>query len=199
MSPVPPSPWNLPNAITVGRILFAPVFLYLMLVDGGADGAARWWAAVLFIVGIATDGVDGHIARSRNQVTDFGKIMDPIADKILTGAALVGLSVLGELWWWVTIVILVREWGITAMRFWLISDRVIPASIAGKIKTIAQSVAISLAMLPLWSLWGEPVHVVNAVAMAAALVLTVYSGATYVIDAVRLGAHSRSGAQEERH
>ncbi len=187
-----PSPWNLPNTITVVRILFAPAFLVLMLVDAGADGSARWWAAALFIIGISTDGIDGHIARSRNQVTDFGKLMDPIADKILTGAALVGLSILGELWWWVTILILIREWGITVMRLVLLKDRVIAASWAGKIKTIVQSVAISCAMLPLWMLWGDPVHVVNAVLMAAALILTLYSGATYVIEAVRIGAHSRS-------
>lgn len=191
-----PSPWNLPNTITVVRILFAPAFLWLMLADAGADGAARWWAAILFIVGIATDGIDGYIARRFNQVTDFGKLMDPIADKVLTGAALVGLSILGELWWWVTIVILVREWGITAMRFALLSDRVIAASWAGKVKTVAQSVAIGSAMLPLWTLWGEPVRVINAGAMAIALVLTVYSGITYVVDAVRASGHSAQGHQQ---
>lgn len=194
--PPVPSPWNLPNAITVTRILFAPVFLIFMLVDAGADGPLRWWAAVLFIVGIATDGIDGHIARSRNQVTDFGKLMDPIADKILTGAALVGLSILGELWWWVTIVILVREWGITAMRLLLLSDRVIAASIAGKLKTVAQSIAISLAMLPLWLVAGDGMHIVNGVVMAVAVVLTVYSGVTYVVDAVRVGSHSHGGAND---
>lgn len=197
--PQQPSPWNLPNAITVVRILFAPVFLVLMLMDAGADGPARWWAGVLFIVGIATDGIDGHIARSRNQVTDFGKLMDPIADKILTGAALVGLSILGELWWWVTIVILVREWGITVMRFRLLADRVIAASMAGKVKTVAQSVAISLALLPLWLVFGDWMHAVNAVAMAIALVLTVYSGVTYLIDAVKVGPHSAgAGTTKER-
>ena len=106
------SNWNLPNIITVVRILLAPVFFWMLLADGGADTPLRYAAAALFIVAIATDGIDEHIARSRNQVTDLGKLLDPIADKVLTGAALVGLSILAELPWWVTAIILVREVGI---------------------------------------------------------------------------------------
>jgi len=97
--PATPSNWNLPNIITIVRILLAPVFFWMLLADNGADGSLRWWAAVLFIVAIATDGVDGAIARRYNLVTDLGKLLDPIADKILTGAALIGLSILGELPW----------------------------------------------------------------------------------------------------
>lgn len=195
-----PSAFNLPNTITVVRILFAPAFLILLLTDAGTDGQARWWAAALFVVGIATDGVDGFIARRWNQVTDFGKLMDPIADKVLTGAALIGLSVLGELWWWVTVVILVREWGITAMRMGLLADRVIPANWAGKAKTIAQSIAIGLAMTPLWLFLGDGMHLVNAAFMAIALALTVYSGVLYVVQAARVGAHTAapSGPPEGR-
>ncbi|MCU1634822.1 MAG: pgsA, partial [Cryobacterium sp.] len=111
--PATPSNWNLPNLITVVRILLAPLFIWLLLADGGEDGGLRWAAAVLFILAIATDGVDGAIARRQNLVTDLGKLLDPIADKILTGGALVSLSILGELPWWVTLVILVREVGIT--------------------------------------------------------------------------------------
>ena len=106
-------PRQLPNAITIVRILCAPVFLWMLLADDGADGGLRWAAAVLFVVAIATDGLDGHIARANDIVTDLGKLLDPIADKVLTGFAFVGLSILGELPWWVTIVILVREIGIT--------------------------------------------------------------------------------------
>lgn len=180
-----PSNWNLPNAITVVRILLAPVFFWMLLADDGRDGGLRWAAAVLFILAIATDGVDGHIARSRGLVTELGKLLDPIADKILTGGALVGLSILGELPWWVTIVILVREIGITVYRFVVISDGVIPASRGGKLKTIFQSIAISLALLPFASFLGGWVFWPNFITMAIALVLTVLSGLDYAWNAYR--------------
>jgi CDP-diacylglycerol--glycerol-3-phosphate 3-phosphatidyltransferase len=187
--PARPSNWNLPNAITIVRILFAPVFFWMLLADAGSDGPLRWWAAVLFIVGIATDGVDGYLARSRGLVTELGKLLDPIADKVLTGAALIGLSILGELWWWVTIVILVREVGITVYRFAVIRGGVIPASRGGKLKTVAQAVAISLALVPLWVPLGDWVHWVIWVLMAIALVLTVVSGLDYAWNAVKLRRH----------
>ncbi|NQX36690.1 CDP-diacylglycerol--glycerol-3-phosphate 3-phosphatidyltransferase [Herbiconiux sp. VKM Ac-2851] len=189
-----PSNWNLPNAITIVRILLAPVFFVMLLADNGADGGLRWAAAVLFILAIATDGIDGHIARSRNLVTDLGKLLDPIADKVLTGAALVGLSILAELPWWVTIVILVREIGITVWRFVQLSDRVIPASRGGKLKTLAQSVAISLALLPFPNLLGDWMNWVNAVFMAIALVLTVVTGIDYLVQAWRLNRTPKSAA-----
>jgi len=186
-----PSNWNLPNAITVVRILLAPVFFWLLLADGGEDGGVRIAAALLFIVAIATDGIDGHIARSRGLVTDLGKLLDPIADKVLTGAALVGLSILAELPWWVTIVILVREIGITVFRMAVLSDRVIPASRGGKLKTIVQSVAISLALLPLWTFLGEWVHWLNGLTMTAAVILTVATGIDYLADAARQSRAAR--------
>nr|WP_228507806.1 CDP-diacylglycerol--glycerol-3-phosphate 3-phosphatidyltransferase [Herbiconiux sp. VKM Ac-1786] len=182
----------MPNAITIVRILLAPVFFVMLLADNGADGGLRWAAAVLFILAIATDGIDGHIARSRNLVTDLGKLLDPIADKVLTGAALVGLSILAELPWWVTIVILVREIGITVWRFVQLSDRVIPASRGGKLKTLAQSVAISLALLPFPNLLGDWMNWVNAVFMAIALVLTVVTGIDYLVQAWRLNRPKRA-------
>jgi CDP-diacylglycerol--glycerol-3-phosphate 3-phosphatidyltransferase len=175
-----PSNWNVPNVITVVRIILAPVFFIMLLVDNGADGPLRYAAGILFILAIATDGVDGHIARKYNLVTDLGKILDPIADKVLTGAALVGLSILGELWWWVTIVILVREVGITVWRFVVLSDRVVPASRGGKLKTLFQSIAISLFLIPLWTFLGDWVHWVNWVFMAIAFVLTVITGLDYI-------------------
>lgn len=190
-TPATPSNWNLPNIITIVRILLAPVFFWMLLADNGADGALRWWAAVLFIVAIATDGVDGAIARRYNLVTDLGKLLDPIADKILTGAALIGLSILLELPWWVTIVILVREIGITVFRFAMLRDRVIPASRGGKLKTIAQSVAISLALLPLWLVLGDWINWVNTITMTLALVLTVYTGIEYLVAARRENQHAK--------
>ena len=184
-----PSNWNVPNLITVVRILLAPVFIWMLLADNGAHDALRWAAAVLFIIAIATDGIDGMIARRHNLVTDLGKILDPIADKILIGGALVCLSILGELPWWVTIVILVREIGITVFRFVMLRDRVIPASRGGKLKTVAQSVSISLALLPFWRVFGEWVHWLNTATMTIALVLTVVSGLDYLVSAWRLRKH----------
>ncbi|MCJ1712242.1 CDP-diacylglycerol--glycerol-3-phosphate 3-phosphatidyltransferase [Clavibacter michiganensis subsp. phaseoli] len=186
----PASPWNVANVLTIVRILLAPVFVVLLVADDGADGPLRYAAAALFVLAIATDGVDGHIARSRDLVTDLGKLLDPIADKVLTGAALVMLSVLGELPWWVTIVILVRELGITAYRFAVLRDRVVAASRGGKLKTVAQAVAISVALLPLWDVVGDGMHVVNTVLMSIAFVLTVLSGLDYMRQALRAGRAS---------
>lgn len=181
----PVSNGNVPNIITVVRILLAPLFVYLLLLDDGQMGVVRWIAAILFIVAIATDGIDGHIARSRNLVTDLGILLDPIADKILTLSALVALSILGELWWWVTIVILVRELGITVYRFAVLSTVVIPASKGGKLKTLAQAVAISLFLVPLASVLGEWVLWLNWTVMGVAFVLTVYTGVEYLVQAAR--------------
>ena len=181
----PASNGNLANIITVARILLAPVFVWLLAADNGEHGLLRWLAAGLFILAIATDGVDGSVARSRNLVTNVGIILDPIADKVLTGAALVMLSILGELWWWVTIVILVRELGITAFRFAVLRDRVIPASRGGKLKTVFQSVAISLFLVPLNTIVGDWILWVNWVVMGIALVLTVVTGIDYLWQAWR--------------
>jgi len=176
---------SVPNLITVARILAAPVFFFLLLADNGELGPVRIIAAVLFIVAIASDGIDGHIARSRNLVSDVGIILDPIADKLITSGALVCLSILGELWWWVTILIVVREVGITVYRFAVLKDRVIAADKSGKLKTLVQAVAISLALLPIWLVLGDWFLWVNWILMAAALVLTVYSGIVFIINVRR--------------
>ncbi|PZU40742.1 MAG: CDP-diacylglycerol--glycerol-3-phosphate 3-phosphatidyltransferase [Microbacterium sp.] len=178
-------PRQLPNAITIARVLCAPVFLWLLLADGGADGGMRWAAAILFIVAIATDGVDGYIARRYKIVTDLGKLLDPIADKVLTGFAFIGLSILAELPWWVTILVLVREIGITVHRLVVASDHVVAAAWMGKLKTIAQAVALSLALLPLSEIVGGWVVWLNIVTMWAAVILTVASGIDYVVTEVR--------------
>ena len=177
----PASTGNVANIITVVRILMAPVFIWLLLDDGGELGYLRYIAAGLFVLAIVTDTVDGILARRQNLVTDFGKILDPIADKVLIGGALVALSILGELWWWVTIVILIREFGITIFRFAVIRTRVIPAVASGKLKTVMQAVAISLLLFPFWTLVGEWEHWLGGVVMAVALVLTVVSGIDFVV------------------
>ncbi|MGH1551162.1 CDP-diacylglycerol--glycerol-3-phosphate 3-phosphatidyltransferase [Leifsonia poae] len=177
------SNWNLPNIITVVRILLAPLFVWMLLADGGDDGWLRWAAAALFILAIATDGVDGALARRNGQVTELGKLLDPIADKVLTGGALIALSILNELPWWVTVVILVREIGITVYRFVVIRQGVIAASRGGKIKTIVQSVAISFALVPLWTVFGDWIFWVNGVLMTAAVILTVWTGIDYLWQA----------------
>ncbi|GAA3034991.1 CDP-diacylglycerol--glycerol-3-phosphate 3-phosphatidyltransferase [Microbacterium dextranolyticum] len=188
-------PRQLPNAITIVRILCAPIFLWMLLADGGADGPLRWWAAALFIVAIATDGIDGYLARRYEVVTDLGKLLDPIADKALTGCAFVGLSILGELPVWVTALVLVREIGITVHRLVVASSHVVAAAWMGKLKTVAQAVALSLALLPLWTIVGEWIHVVNAAMMWIAVILTVASGLDYVVTEIR---GSRRGARGVR-
>ncbi|MBL3686566.1 CDP-diacylglycerol--glycerol-3-phosphate 3-phosphatidyltransferase [Leucobacter zeae] len=183
-----PSNWNAPNIITAARIIATPFFVWMLLADGGADGALRWAAAAFFVLAIATDAWDGHIARSRGLVTDLGKLLDPIADKFLTGAALVGLSILMELPWWVTIVVLVREVGVTVHRLVIASDVVVAAAWMGKLKTVAQSVAITLALLPLASVLGPaaPIAVwANILTMSVAVALTILSGIDYVVSHVR--------------
>ena len=177
----PASTGNVANIITVVRILMAPVFIWLLLEDNGDLGYLRYISAGLFVLAVVTDTVDGILARRQNLVTDFGKILDPIADKVLIGGALVALSILGELWWWVTIVILIREFGITIFRFAVIRTRVIPAVASGKLKTVMQAVAISLLLFPFWTLVGEWEHWLGGVVMAVALVLTVVSGIDFVV------------------
>lgn len=183
----PASTGNVANIVTVARILLAPLFIWLLFADNHEFGPLRYIAAALFILAIVTDSVDGLLARRQNLVTDLGKILDPIADKVLIGGALVVLSLLGELWWWVTIVILVREFGITAFRLAVVRRRVIPASRGGKLKTIVQAVAISFYLVPLWLFLGEWMHWFNAVLMGVALVFTVVTGADYLVKAYRRG------------
>nr|WP_239524048.1 CDP-diacylglycerol--glycerol-3-phosphate 3-phosphatidyltransferase [Geodermatophilus normandii] len=173
---------NLPNALTVLRLAVVPVFAVLLLSDGGMDDGRRVWATVFFGAAIITDRYDGLIARRTGQVTEFGKLADPIADKALTGTALVGLSVLALLPWWVTLAILVREVGVTLLRFWVIRHGVIAASRGGKAKTVVQALAIGLYILPLSGLLATARWWV----MAAALVLTLVTGLDYVYRALTL-------------
>lgn len=184
--------FNIANVLTMSRLAMVPVFLVALF--AGADGDMGWrlTAAGVFAVASVTDQIDGWVARRYGLVTDFGKIADPIADKALTGSALVGLSLLGELPWWVTIVIASREIGVTLLRFWVIRHGVIPASRGGKAKTMAQVLAIGLFLLPLSAAF-EPV---KWSMMIIALVLTVVTGVDYVIRALRLRA---IGEQVKHH
>lgn len=179
------SNWNAPNIITGVRILATPFFVWMLLADAGENGALRWAAAAFFVVAILTDAWDGYLARSRNLITDLGKLLDPIADKVLTGAALIGLSILAELPWWVTILVLVREVGVTVHRLFEARHIAIAAAWMGKVKTVAQAVAITLALAPLPGILGDWFVWVNVITMTIAVVLTVLSGIDYVVAAVR--------------
>ena len=176
---------NAANALTVLRLALVPVFVACLLAGGTGWRVA---AFAVFAVASVTDLLDGRLARSRGLITDFGKIADPIADKALTGAALVTLSALGELAWWVTVVILAREISVTLLRFWVIRRGVIAASRGGKLKTLLQVVAITLYVLP-----GPPA-VVREVVMAAAVAVTLVTGIDYGVRAVRLHRLPPAGA-----
>jgi CDP-diacylglycerol--glycerol-3-phosphate 3-phosphatidyltransferase len=173
---------NAANILTMARLALVPVFLGALF--AGPDPSWNWriTAFVVFAVACVTDRVDGEVARKYGLVTDFGRIADPIADKALIGGALIGLSILGELTWWVTVVIAVREVGVTLLRFWVIRHGVIPASRGGKLKTLVQAIAIGLYVLRL----GDAAQTVSQAVMVVAVVLTVVTGVDYVVRAVRL-------------
>ncbi len=186
-------PRQLPNAITVARIPLAVVFFVLLLLGGTYgldDRVIRWVAGALFVLAISTDWVDGYLARRYDIVSDFGKLWDPIADKLLTGAGFVGLAILGEWPWWIVAVILIREWGITVHRFVVAKQHIVAAAWMGKIKTALQGVALSWCLLPLHVWIGMEIWLgVGIVLMWATLVMTVASGIDYVLAQVR-GARS---------
>jgi CDP-diacylglycerol--glycerol-3-phosphate 3-phosphatidyltransferase len=173
----PPGLVNIANGLTVLRLGIVPVFVLFLL-----EGGAGWRIAAFIAFGIAslTDLLDGEIARRRGLITDFGKIADPIADKALTGSALLALSALGELPWWITSVILFRELAVTGLRFWVIRRGVIAASRGGKAKTLLQVIAIGLYILP------GPSAIVRGLVMAAALAVTLVTGLDYAVRAMRL-------------
>ena len=178
------SNWNVPNVLTAIRMVLVPVFAYVLLAFPD-DPAMRWLATGIFVVGIATDAIVGKIARKDNLVTNFGKLWDPIADKALTGMAFVGLSILSELPWWITIIILVREWGITVLRWAIMKYGVMAANRGGKLKTVLQSVALikflpGLQFMPAvwdWIAWA---------AMILCFVLTVLTGLDYLREASKM-------------
>jgi CDP-diacylglycerol--glycerol-3-phosphate 3-phosphatidyltransferase len=181
--PTASSSWNLPNTLTVGRLFLVPVFVVVAWIGFERDDEAwQAWAALIFLAAAVTDLIDGELARRTDRVTSFGKIADPIADKALTGSALVLLSWFELLPWWVTVVIIVREIGVTALRFWVIRHGVMAASRGGKLKTALQILAITLYLLPL----ASDAFAVAEWVMGAAVVVTLVTGVDYVMRAVAL-------------
>jgi CDP-diacylglycerol--glycerol-3-phosphate 3-phosphatidyltransferase len=181
------SAWNIANALTALRVAAVPLLGYLLLHD---SQSARNWATLVFLLASLTDFLDGFVARKYGLITTLGKIADPIADKFLTGVALIGLSYLGALPWWVTIVIITREIGVTLVRFWVIEHGVISASRGGKTKTLAQIIAISMYLVE-WptsvpesflTLWD----VSKISVMALAVILTLGTAIAYVRKATQL-------------
>lgn len=166
---------NVPNLLTLVRLLLVPVFVWAFA-QASDSNSYRFVSAIVFLVASLTDIADGYVARKNNLITNFGKIADPIADKLLIGAALIGLSYEGTVWWWVTGTILAREVGITLLRFWVIKRSVIDASRGGKTKTATQITAIVALLLPSNIL----THSVGVIAMSLAFVLTVVTGIDYL-------------------
>jgi CDP-diacylglycerol--glycerol-3-phosphate 3-phosphatidyltransferase len=186
------SAWNIANALTVVRLVLVPVFLLALFAGDGHDQGWRWLAFGVFALASYTDKVDGQLARSRNLITAFGKLADPIADKALTGAALIGLSLLGDLPWVITVVVLARELGVTLLRFWVIRHGVIPASRGGKLKTLLQGLAIGFYVLPLTGLLATG----RAVVMVLAVAVTLITGIDYVARALTLRQTSDRAAMK---
>lgn len=176
-----PSAMNLPNFLTGFRLLLVPVFIYYLTIFSDSE-FNQWIAAIFYFVAAMTDVLDGYLARKNNQITNWGKIADPIADKALTGAAFIGLSILAVIPWWIAIVILVREIAVTILRFYVIRRGVIPASRGGKAKTLSQNIAIVAFLLPLPGF----LEFFPVIVLYLALVLTVATGLDYVIKAKKL-------------
>ena len=182
-----PSAWNIANYLTVLRLALVPFFGGLLLVGSGHSATYRLAALAVFVVATITDGLDGEFARRKGLVTDFGRISDPIADKALIGTALVGLSLIGEVPWWVTVLILVREVGVTIMRFLIIRHGVMPAGRGGKVKTFLQSLAVAGLVFPWWILpMAELSRSAALTLLYAATAVTVATGLDYAVKAQRL-------------
>jgi CDP-diacylglycerol--glycerol-3-phosphate 3-phosphatidyltransferase len=195
------SNWNVPNALTTLRIVLVPFYGWALLVDGGDSITWRCVAWGIFFVAMVTDKVDGDLARKHNLITNFGKIADPIADKAITGMAFIGLSIIGALWWWVTVLVLVREWSVTFARLSIARQVVMAARQSGKVKTMAQALALGGFVAPFkdltggWDVPGDVVWWISAVLMAVAVILTVTSGFEFARDVVR---QRRTVADEQR-
>ena len=189
--------WNAaPNLVTYSRIVLVVIFLALYVAAGpwGADDLRlRWIAAVIFIVAASTDKIDGWMARKYDQVTELGKLMDPIADKLLTCGALIVASAFAEFPWWATALFLIRELGITVMRFFVMErpgGKVIAAAWPGKLKTVFQCVGLSMLLLPMWMfdgsqatpMWMNAYYILTYVMLYVALVLCLYSGGVYLYN-----------------
>lgn len=172
---------NLPNALTIFRILALPFCAYALFKNGGDDDSWRIIAFTLFFIVGLSDILDGRIARSRNQITEFGKLLDPIADKAMLATASIGASLLGMLSWWVTAIFLIREVAVTILRFAVIKNGVIPASKGAKLKTFFQNFGVGFYILPLPTYLNTP----RDIFMAVAIYLTITTGVTYFRGVLR--------------
>jgi CDP-diacylglycerol--glycerol-3-phosphate 3-phosphatidyltransferase len=177
--------FNLPNIITMARILFVPLFIWTLVEFNNPESPLRWISVLTFIIIMSSDGVDGAIARKRGLITNLGKLLDPIADKALLGGALVTLSVLGEVSWWVTAIIMLRELGITAYRFVVIRKEVVAASSGGKLKTIFQGIMVGFVVSPLTAWFGDWYLIFESALVFVATLLTVTTGVQYMYAAAR--------------
>lgn len=177
--------FNLPNVITMARILFVPFFIWTLVEFNNPESAMRWISVLVFIIIMASDGVDGAIARKRGLITNLGKLLDPIADKALLGGALVTLSVLGEVSWWITAVIMIRELGITAYRFVVIRNEVVAASSGGKLKTIFQGIMVGFVVSPLTAWFDQWYTYFELALVLFATALTLITGIQYMLAAFR--------------
>lgn len=179
--------WNLPNVLTMLRIALVPFFVVLLWQD---TTVARLGALAVFLLAALTDKLDGHLARSRGLVTNFGKLADPFADKMLVGAAIIMLSIMGELPWWATITIIVREAAITLLRFVMVRRWVMAASKGGKLKTVLQIIFIAMMVLPAVGIFGGMlggwIDTAAFVVMLAAVAVTVVTGLDYVVRAIQV-------------
>lgn len=175
---------NIPNAITAARIALVPLFVYLLMITDDPISLERWVAIFVFVLAISTDGLDGAIARRTDRVTNLGKILDPIADKALLGGALLTLSYLGEIPWWITIMILAREIAVTLYRVIAVKNQVIAATRAGKLKTFFQGVAIGAVLAP-FEIWLPAWSFVEQVLLFLALGSTLISGVQFFLVANR--------------
>jgi CDP-diacylglycerol--glycerol-3-phosphate 3-phosphatidyltransferase len=172
-----------PNFITVARLLFVPVGAYTLFKNGGNDPLWQYISWIVFFILGMSDVLDGNLARSRNSITEFGKFLDPVADKVMIGTAMISLSILNRLPWWITIVILVREIGITIFRLAVIKRGVIAANKGGKIKSTFQNFGVGFYVLPL----NEGLYWFRDGFMLIAVILTIATGFYYVQSAFKLG------------
>lgn len=186
----------LPNILTAARLIAVPVMVLLLLVDGGNQTADRWWALAVFLVAGATDFLDGYLARRWAVVSTFGKLADPIADKVLILAALAMIAVIGDVGWWIVVVLAVREIAVTVGRLMVAADTVIPASRGGKLKTVLQIVSISFFLAPVSMPWVDPFAYALLI---ASVILALVTGYDYMrrIAAVRRRQRAGHGGHQE--
>lgn len=178
---------NTPNKLTVFRMLITPVFLIILMMENIPHHF--FWGLIIFSIAAITDAIDGNLARKNNQITVFGKLLDPVADKMLTTAALLGFLDMGLCSVWIPLIVLTREFAVTSMRL-LAADQgvVVPANIYGKLKTISQMVFTILIMfmgelhavgiLPS----GFPLVIVSNVLLWITAILALVSGVIYLLE-----------------